>query len=368
MDRTKINELRGLACLLVLAFHAIGSEPSLNADAFGYFASSLQFVRMPIFIAITGLLYGLSRGAQPLTWIGWRKRMTRLLPPFVVATFVVCSLDAVRGAGFHPLHALIFGAWHLWYLLALGVILMAVVIIEAAISLESNKLWFAAFLAILAAATGLLGSIQLFGVARAVTLLPFFLAGAAIGAAPKQEVATPLKVLIYAAGFTALILHQLSLQGFGHHWVRGSIVVSALGLAGFMLVGALCPHSRRLRQIGVHSLPVFLWHLPVYAIASGLILHHVTLDPHLAVLLRISLGVVVPIGVARNVEAHAPHLSVWVGARSEKRRRLDEQRERQARLTSPRDGDLTLGDRDETTLRSPAEQHSLPPAIDAERP
>ena len=327
MRKSRIDELRGVACLLVLAFHAIGSEPSLRGDAFAYFASSLQFVRMPIFIAITGLLYGLSRGSRPLTWHGWLKRMRRLAPPFFVVTLVVCSMDALRGAGFHPIAALIFGAWHLWYLLALGVILLAVVVIEAAISLTSNRLWFAAGLAALAAAIGLLGGEQEFGIARAVALMPFFLAGAAIGSTPRQEVPTLGKMLIYAAGFTSLILHQLSLNGIGHPWVRGSVVATSLGLAGFMLVGALCPQSRRLRQIGVHSLPIFLWHLPVYAVASGLVLNHVSTDPHLAVMIRVVLGVYVSMLLARTVEAHAPELSFLIGARSEKRRLLDERRE-----------------------------------------
>ena len=327
MDKTKINELRGLACLLVLAFHAIGSEPMLRSDWFGYFAASLQFVRMPIFIAITGLLYGMSRGSQPLTWTGWRKRMMRLLPPYLLVTLVICTFNALQGSGFYLLPALFFGAWHLWYLLALGVILAAVVTIEMAFQLTSNKLWLAAALAALAAAMGVLGGVQEFAIARAVALLPFFLAGAAIGSAPKQQVATPTATLIYAAGFTALILHQLSLNGIGAHWERGSVVASALGMAGFLLVGVLCPASRRLRQIGVHSLPIFLWHLPIFAVVSGLVLHRVHPEPHIAVLIRIALGVIVSICFAECVELYAPDLAIWIGARSEKRRLLDNKRE-----------------------------------------
>lgn len=331
MDKAKIDEMRGIACLLVLAFHAIGSEPSLQSSAFGYFATSLQFVRMPIFIAITGVLYGLSRGSQPLTWRGWQKRMMRLLPPFSLATLIVCSIDAVRGVAFDPLTAFVVGAWHLWYILSLGVILLAVMIVETAISLTSRRLWLAAALAALASALGVLGSIQAFAIARAVALLPFFLAGAAIGSAPRQEIATIGKTLIYAAGFTSLIVHQLSLNGIGHGWAKGSIVATCLGLAAFILLGAVCPASRRLRRIGTHSLPIFLWHLPIYALASGLLLHHVRLDAHLAVLIRMALGLTLSSLLARTVERHAPGFAIWVGARSAKRRAVDEQRERDRR-------------------------------------
>ena len=327
MDKTKINELRGLACLLVLAFHAIGSEPSLRADVFGYFADSLQFVRMPIFIAITGVLYGMSRGSQPLTWAGWRKRMKRLLPAYLSVTLVICTFNVLQGGPSLILFALVYGAWHLWYVLALGVILAAVVVIEATVQLTSDKLWLAAALAASAAALGILGDVQTFAISRAVALLPFFLAGAAIGSAPKQQVASPLATLIYAAGFTALILHQLSLHGIGAHWERGSIVASSLGMAGFLLVGVLCPRSRRLRQIGVHSFPIFLWHLPIFALASGLVLHHLRPEPHLAVIIRIALGVIVSICFAQLVELYVPNLAIWVGARSEKRRLIDSRRE-----------------------------------------
>lgn len=58
MRSDRIDETRGIACLLVLAFHAIGSEPGLGRSSWVYFADSLHFVRMPIFIAITGYLYG----------------------------------------------------------------------------------------------------------------------------------------------------------------------------------------------------------------------------------------------------------------------------------------------------------------------
>lgn len=326
MNTKRIDELRGVACILVLAFHAVTSEPQLQGTLLAYSAETLRFIRMPIFISISGVLYGLSRNERPLTWGAWRKRVARLAPPFLLLTIVVKLIDAISGNGFDVFNALLFGAWHLWYLLALAVILIVIVVLEKVVPLSTGRLWIAAIIAALFASTGALRHVPFAAINQAAYLLPFFLAGAAIGSSPNNEVPTVGKVLIYGTGFLALMMHQLSLHGIGDQWERGALVASCLGLAGFLLAGALCPESKRLRYIGVHSLPIFLWHLPVYAVASGLVLHRYNFEPHLAFCAKVMLGVAVPIFLANMVEQRLPRLAIYVGARNAKKRLRDKSR------------------------------------------
>ena len=323
MNTKRIDELRGIACLLVLVFHSVASEPQLRGTLLAYSAESLRFIRIPIFIAISGVLYGLSRNQRPLTSGGWRKRVARLAPPFLLLTIVVKLIDAIGGNGFDILSALLFGAWHLWYLLALAVILIVIVALEKVILLSTGRLWMAAIIAALLASTGALSHVSFAAINHAAYLLPFFLAGAAIGSSPNNEVPTVGKVLIYGTGFLALMMHQLSLHGFGDKWQSGTLVASCLGLAGFMLAGVLCPESKPLRYIGIHSLPIFLWHLPVYAVASGLVLHRYHVEPHLAFCAKVMLGVAVPILFANTIERWLPRMASYVGARNTKKRLRD---------------------------------------------
>lgn len=334
MKIKRVDEMRAIACILVLAFHAVGSEPQLRGTALAYLAASLRFVRMPVFISITGLLYGLSRKHQPLNMEGWRKRVGRLLAPFVLCSFIICLLDQMRGAGFHPVRALAFGAWHLWYLPALAMILLIVVALERLVELSSKRLWVAASIAALISATHIANHINLFAFSRAVSLLPFFLAGAAIGSSRDRDVPILGKVLIFAAGFMALVVHQFSLNGVGAQWQIGSLVSSALGLFGFLLVGSLAPASQLLRSIGIHSLPIFLWHLPIFAVLSGLLLHRFQVEPHVAFLVKIVVGVCLSMLFADEMERRLPALAPYIGARNQRRRLADQRREAEAFLSA----------------------------------
>src|SRR5688500_6001125 len=57
-----IETMRGIACVLLVAFHVIGDSATAGihvADdsGFRYFANSFQYVRMPLFSFISGVVY-----------------------------------------------------------------------------------------------------------------------------------------------------------------------------------------------------------------------------------------------------------------------------------------------------------------------
>lgn len=263
---------------------------------------------------------------RPLTPALWRQRLSRLWPPFVLVTLLVGIIDMAGGHGFHPVHAVMFGSWHLWYIQAIGVILGAMLFLELWVSPSSRGLWIAAGIAALVAASGLLAGITLLSIQKAAYLMPHFLAGAALGSTPQEQPPRLLKVAIYTLGFVSLFTTQLSLNGYGHVWAEGSLVATSLGLAGFLLIGTMAPRSRALRTIGVHSLPIFLWHLPIYAVASFVLLHRFHVEPHVAVLLKIVAGLVGPIQLARFTERNVPRATLLIGARDPRRLLADQRR------------------------------------------
>ncbi|MBJ6122692.1 acyltransferase family protein [Sphingomonas mollis] len=311
----RIDEARGLASIMVVAFHAIGSE-SLVHSSWAYLAQSLTFVRMPLFIAITGYLYGLRRGHRPLTFTGWSKRTGRLLPPFLLGTLVCWTISLHKGRPFEIVNGLIFGAWHLWYLQALAMILLAVWVMDKWLRPSNDRLWMVAGAAFAVVATGMFSGVAQLSVAKAAYLLPHFLVGAAIGASPALLERRRNRIAIYMAGAFGLIAHQASLLGVGSEWAKTSLVAATIGVATFTLVRTSMPASPVLRRIGAYSLPIFLWHLPVASVLSALLLHRFGTEPHIAVIAKMAFGIAVPIAAAIACARLAPQMLIFVGRRA----------------------------------------------------
>src|SRR6185503_21212738 len=61
-ESQRIGTLRGLACVLLVAFHVVGSEPSTGlhageGSAYRQFAYLFQHIRMPLFTFLSGFVY-----------------------------------------------------------------------------------------------------------------------------------------------------------------------------------------------------------------------------------------------------------------------------------------------------------------------
>src|SRR6185295_5386420 len=61
-ESQRLQTLRGVACLLLVAFHAIGNHPTsglhvADDSSFRFFANLFQYVRMPLFTFLSGFVY-----------------------------------------------------------------------------------------------------------------------------------------------------------------------------------------------------------------------------------------------------------------------------------------------------------------------
>src|SRR5262245_11728095 len=90
-ESRRVQTLRGVACILLVAVHAIGNHPWTGlhvADDSGYrfFANLFQYVRMPLFTFLSGFVYAyrpvLPEGAFDFT----RRKINRLLLPLICVT------------------------------------------------------------------------------------------------------------------------------------------------------------------------------------------------------------------------------------------------------------------------------------------
>src|SRR5689334_1115040 len=116
-ESQRIETLRGLACVLLVAFHVIGSEPDTGLHAgegslYRQFAYLFQHIRMPLFTFLSGFVYAyrpLLPGQLP-TFAA--KKLLRLLLPFICVSTIYYAVASVTpgASGQMPLH----DAWQIY--------------------------------------------------------------------------------------------------------------------------------------------------------------------------------------------------------------------------------------------------------------
>jgi peptidoglycan/LPS O-acetylase OafA/YrhL len=289
-ESARVETLRGLACLLLVSFHAIGSTAASglhvpDGSRYREFANLFVYIRMPLFTFLSGLVYAYRplRPGQALKFAGGKAR--RLGVPLVVAATVLYGLRFAGHQRVPPLSRMwtiyVFPYWHLWFVQALLVVFAAMVLLESLGALST----FRRFVLVLALAVVLFWSApferrDVLGVENATYLLPFFLWG--LGVHRYRDRLRTRPALI-ATGVCFVVTQSLH----GYLVLTGTVapidaVANRSGLN--LLIGfsaSLCalhclPRIRLLERIGGSSYPIYLYHplfvAPVIAVAGGLVM------------------------------------------------------------------------------------------------
>jgi glucans biosynthesis protein C len=270
-ETARVQTMRGLACLLLVSFHVIGANASdgirvADDSAFRTFANLFLHLRMPLFVFLSGLVYAY-KPIQPSAALTFtRKKLTRLLIPFVVVStlfFVVQQL--VPGANNHKPWAHMWEIYVLpyiqfWYLQAAIVLFVCLAALERLGILKSIR----SYLVVLAIAFGLHAfSTEItswFSVSRAAYLAPFFLLG--IGAHRfRGYVRGPLLSSVATVAFVGLMAWQTLEVLNGSVVPKGSYLATAISLAAVLFVTEWTPRIRWLGWIGGFSFTIYLYHV-----------------------------------------------------------------------------------------------------------
>ena len=287
MQKSATDTLRGLACLLLVAFHVVGHTPAtglrLPLDHWASLTNEwLSVLRMPLFSFLSGYVYalrpvdGLHRGFA-------RGKVRRLLVPMLLVGTAFAVLQSFApGSHEHVtdwrlLHVLPVA--HFWFLEALFVIFILTALLEGFGMLRTP----ARFAAVAAVAVALHLSAPVpvhFGLEGATYLFPFFLLGLA---ALRFQRALERPVVLHAAG--------VALVGIALTWGGEGPISLPDPLAPQVLVSSLClcvlmfrwrPAVRWLAWIGRFSFGIYLFHA-FFAAVARLVLGH--LGAHSLVLL-----------------------------------------------------------------------------------
>ena len=267
---SNIHSVRGLACLLIVAFHVIGDDAGeglhLPDDSGWHYAmKSIVFLRLPLFTVISGYFYGGHRVTRPGFIRFWLKKSQRIALPFACVTIIVWLLR--RQVYVEPrslLDAFLYGYGQLWFLEALLVIFVVVSVWDVLARPGSGALALAALTAVMI--TQSFEDITKFlSLADAVRLAPYFLFGVILR--ERGEWLRDPRVGLFALAVVAIVLtsQQFAMQGFANEISRTEMPAVLAGMAGAAFLFQRLPRSPVLEAIGAYSYTIFLWHVVIGA-------------------------------------------------------------------------------------------------------
>jgi glucans biosynthesis protein C len=306
-----LDTVRGLTCLMVVALHVVGDTESNGlrlpmTSGWHYAMESIEFLRIPMFTALSGYLYGGRRVVRPELGDFWLKKLRRLGIPLAFVTFVIWWLrfySPNQEPNTSLLHDLFFDASHLWYLQALLVLFTVISIADAFWRPGSVALALTGLLMIMIAQAGVEVT-SFMGIAGSIYLAPYFLFGIILRANP--EWLQDRRAGILALGIMIIVLGT---QQFGLNHIIDRITIMDLpaamaGMAGVVFFLQRFPKNQLLARIGFYSYTIYLWHVIANAAARAVLIKLQITDIPTLFVAGLTAGVIVPIvmyHVARRI-------------------------------------------------------------------
>lgn len=267
---------------------------------------------MPLFTAISGYVYALrpvtnSHSIQRLL----KGKVYRIgIPLIVVSSLFFLAQSLIPSTNEKPDLANFFGIFfygyaHFWFLQAILLIFLAVVILEK--TLITKRFIGALFVLVasLLIPTLLSQPIKFFSFYRALDLFPFFLLGL-ITCRFTEKLTGALPLLVSASGLILIIVHQaylLDLLKLPDNWIDKLGV--ALGLCAIYTLITYRFNCKPLSFLGKYSFEVYLFH--VFGTAGARIFMN-TFEIYSTVIvftISLSAGLLLPIALKLLAQQHA---------------------------------------------------------------
>lgn len=299
----QIETLRGLACLLLVAYHVVGADANLGLQVVDgparWLNDGMAYLRMPLFTFLSGLVYGLRPfGGNSRAFLSGKAR--RLLVPMLVVGTVFAVLQVVT-----PGTNSSAGPWYLWHVLPVAHFwfvesLFWVFVLVWALERQSWLQTAQGFGVVFVLACGLYLSVRgwrWLGMEGAIYLLPYFLGGlAATRFSLNVQLAKPwFKAVLLACAVGAVVSMGVPVSNPD----RRTFWVLLAGLALCLLCLSAGWSSRHLAGIGRHSYAIYLFHV-FFTAAARIVLDRLQVDAMpIDLVAGVVLGLFGPIAVER---------------------------------------------------------------------
>lgn len=273
----QIETLRGLAILLIVMGHVIGSTPEggMQIDfpsPWRYFYLCSVYIRLPLITAIAGWVYALKPINKDKLQSFIKTKFYRLLiPMFVVGALYYLVQYFTPGTNReYDLSAiwriLFFPYTYFWYLYSLFVIMLCIALIDVKRWADDFKGWgICLCIALLLAASEQLIIPQsvpnIFSFKGALKLLPFFLAG--VGINRFSSILSNMKYQKVYLILTVIGIALLQVEWFFTYGEYTALYNSVIPLFILPLLALLIYHTptfKPLVWIGMSSYTIYLYH------------------------------------------------------------------------------------------------------------
>ncbi len=294
-----IETLRGLACLLLVAYHVIGADPShglrIEDGLLRWLNDGLAYLRMPLFTFLSGLVYGL-RPFDGNTRAFLTGKVRRLLIPMLfVGTLFAVLQTSMPGTNssvgpWYLLH--LQPVAHFWFVESLFWVFLVVWALERWKVINNSR----GYVLVLALACVLYLNLRgwsWLGLEGAIYLMPYFLLGLAVSRFELSSLASRHPVWL---GLAALALGGVLLMGMPvPNPDRRTLLMLVTGTSLCLLLTRWNGVVSWLGNIGCHSYAIYLFHV-FFTAAIRIGLERLKIDGMLIHLLfGILLGVAGPI-------------------------------------------------------------------------
>jgi fucose 4-O-acetylase-like acetyltransferase len=275
--KLSIDTLRGLACILLVAYHVIGHDSTAGLrlphdHVLPQANDVLALLRMPLFSFLSGFVYAWRPySGNPQGFL--KGKVRRLIVPMLLVGTLFALVQAYTpgaNAGQYDWRLLhIVPVAHYWFLESLFIIFMATALLEHFALLSTpgrfTLVWLLAALAYLADPMPIY-----FGLQGATYLLPFFLLGLASNRFGEQ---LPRGRMLLAAGALLAGLSLYTLLAGQPMPPRTHLVALLISASGCVLLVRSQIELRWLAWIGVYSFAIYLFH-SMFSAASRIVLLH----------------------------------------------------------------------------------------------
>jgi hypothetical protein len=311
-----IETLRGFAIILMVAGHVLGETPGtgmgLPADHSGwrYFYYSFEYLRMPLFAAISGYVYSKRPAGDSKILTFYKGKARRILLPLIFVGTVHFLLQYfVPGTNSTPrlsdIWKIFFTAYeHFYFLQSTFLIFLFIGIIDHFKLMLSLRNWLIIFL--LAAMTRNLVPhfyLNVFSINGFFSLLPFFVLGCGINRFPDLFTLKSFIKPVGALFILAIFLQQyIWFSGFIMSHLEIETLSIFVGFSGIIILSYIRKDIPFMSRIGYYSFGIYLFH--VFGTAgSRIILSRFDIGNHVIVFsIGLLFGILIPIVIELNLE------------------------------------------------------------------
>ncbi|MCG8527280.1 MAG: acyltransferase [Opitutales bacterium] len=328
-----IETLRGLAALLLVAYHSIEVSPEVpkGSDVYAYFAYTFSMIRMPLFTVISGYVYAM----RPLLFQQpncslrfFTGKARRLLLPLFGATAIYAGLRWVGGS--EPEASAEWWEWlsffthsyHVyWFLQGLLWVFVFTWILEKMKLLSKLKSFIPVFII-----TTVMGSVMpgsdLFSFWALGYLAPFFLLGLGLRRFEHQLNILWVSRLMAGVAIASLLLQQMIWwKDLPINITRFSWMSALVGMSCCWILVYKRFHFKPLAKIGKDAFPIYLYHLIGIAIAT-MLLRTMEISGNTVALffLKVLMGVGLPMLMNEVLKRNSVTRLIFLGLKKSKKR------------------------------------------------